>query len=216
MADNPSDYFVRIEDTLVGRKAGSSASEKARALRSEHPTRTRAERLLRKRTDERSWRRGASGERVVGWLLDRLPDGWHVFHDIPVGTRGANIDHVVVGPAGVFTINTKNLRGKASVAPRTLRVNGYRTDHLPKAVREAARASKLLSKALGRNVDVRAVLALIVDELEIRAQPADAFVGTPRGVKRWLLGLPPSLTHREVIEICGAAARPSAWAPPGR
>lgn len=46
------------------------------------------------------------GEKAVGQYLERLREsGYKVFHDI-VG-KNFNIDHVIIGPAGVFTIETK-------------------------------------------------------------------------------------------------------------
>lgn len=60
------------------------------------------------------WRRGAEGEEVVGRILEQLSaDGWHVLHDVTFG-RG-NIDHIVVGPGGVFTVETKSYRGRISL-----------------------------------------------------------------------------------------------------
>ncbi len=212
MATPPDDrYFVEISETLVGRKAGGSAAEKARELRAADPVGALTSRILRRKTDERAWSKGAHGERFVGWLLGRLPEGWHVFHDVPIGERGANIDHLVVSPAGVFTLNTKNLRGRVRVGARTFRVNGYRTDYLPKAVREAERASRLLGAAVGHPVNVRGVLVVIAEELDIKEQPADVRVGGPRGIKRWLEGLPPTLSPGEMIEIAAAANKPATW-----
>jgi len=207
-------YFVRIDETLVGRKPGGSAAEKARELRAADPLGTRVARLLRLKTDERAWRKGANGERVVGWWFGRLPEGWYVFNDIPIGRRGANIDHLVVGPAGVFTINAKNLTGKVWVGPRTLLHNGYRTDYLPKAAAEARRASRMLSAALGRSAEVRGVLAILADDWTVKEKPPDVHVGSPRGVKDWLLKQPAVLSTREVIEIAGAAAKPATWHDP--
>jgi hypothetical protein len=204
-------YFVRIDETLVGRKAGESAAVKARELRSTNPLKAVTSRIFRTHTDERAWSKGASGERVAGWFLDRLPSGWHVFHDVLVGERGANIDHLVVGPAGVFTVNTKNLAGTVRVTPKTVRVNGARTDFLPKAAHEAARASRLLTAALGRPVEVRGVLAILADRREIVEKPSDVHVGSPRGVKKWLLEQPSVLSERKVLAICGVAARPETW-----
>jgi hypothetical protein len=211
MSSNPDEYFVRIDETLVGRRAGGSADDRARELQAVHPIRSLAARALGKRTDERAWRKGARGERVSGWLLGRLPSGWHVFHDIPVGQRGANIDHVVVGPAGVLTVNTKNLKGKVWLAPRTLLVNGHKTDYLPKAAQEAARASKLLEAALGHPVSVKGVLSIIADDWTFKEKPSDVHVGTPREVNRWLLDQSPSLSPREVNEIAAAVADPRTW-----
>ena len=49
--------------------------------------------------------RGASAEEQVGGLLDQLA-GWRVIHDASMG-RG-NVDHILIGPAGVFTVETKS------------------------------------------------------------------------------------------------------------
>jgi nuclease-like protein len=58
--------------------------------------------------------RGASGEEHVGGLLDELADsGWEVMHDASLG-RG-NVDHILIGPAGVFTVETKSTMGQIRV-----------------------------------------------------------------------------------------------------
>lgn len=61
--------------------------------------------------DYDNWARGAEGEEVVGKVLEGLrEEGWCVIHDVSFG-RG-NIDHIVVGPGGIFTIETKSHGGK--------------------------------------------------------------------------------------------------------
>ena len=73
-----------------------------------------------------AWYRGALGEATVGRLLEKLPEGWTVLHAVPVGKGDSDIDQVVIGPGGVFTINTKNHAGqKVWVAGRTLLVSGH-------------------------------------------------------------------------------------------
>lgn len=211
MAQQPEDYVVEIQESLVGRRPGAGAARKARELRRADPLGVVLSFLFRQHTDERAWRKGADGERFVGLVLGRLPAGWHVFHDVPVGERGANIDHVVVGPAGTFTLNAKNLTGKVWVGSRSVRHNGHPTDFLPKAAHEASRASRLLTAAVGRPVDVRGVLAILADDWTIKEKPADVHVGSPRGVKDWLLHLPAILSAHEVVEISAAASRPSTW-----
>ena len=211
MEPRADDYFVEIPETLVGRKPGAGAAQKARELRRAHPFSVVRSVLFRQRTDARAWQKGANGERIVGFVLGRLPAGWHVFHDIPVGERGANIDHVVVGPAGTFTLNTKNLTGKVWVGPRSVRHNGYPTDYLRKAVNEADRASRLLTAAAGRHVDVRGALAILADGWTVTEKPSNVFVGGPRGVRDWLVGLPSTLSPHEVIQIATAVSKPSTW-----
>lgn len=65
-------------------------------------------------------RLGFTGERVVGEHLNQLlASGYYVFHDIPF--EAYNIDHVIVGPTGVFAIETKTRR-----KPKE---NGKKIDH---------------------------------------------------------------------------------------
>jgi len=205
------DYFVEITESLVGRKAGAGAATKARELRRRDPLGFARAFLVREHTDERAWRKGANGERIVGFILGRLPRGWHVFHDVPVGDQGANIDHIVVGPSGTFTLNTKNLAGKVWVGPESIRHNGHPTRYLPAAMFEAERASRLLGAAVGHHVQVRGALAILADEWTITQKPSDVQVGGPRGVRDWMVRLPATLTPHDVIEIAAAASKPSTW-----
>jgi hypothetical protein len=63
--------------------------------------------------DAVAWRRGAAGERRTARLLDPLErHGWVVLHDLGVPGSRANIDHLVIGPGGVFVIDTKHYRGR--------------------------------------------------------------------------------------------------------
>jgi Nuclease-related domain len=58
--------------------------------------------------------RGATGEEHVGGLLDELTaTDWSVIHDASFG-RG-NVDHIVLGVAGVFSIETKSHPGPVRV-----------------------------------------------------------------------------------------------------
>ncbi len=60
----------------------------------------------------RNYKLGRDGERIVGEHLERLREqGYRVFHDIP--GNGFNVDHVLVGPAGVFAVETKTFRKPA-------------------------------------------------------------------------------------------------------
>lgn len=69
---------------------------------------------------DRSWRVGADGEFAVAELLVELnpvslipwprrkPPAWRVLHSVPVGDGRTDIDHVLIGPPGVVTINTEH------------------------------------------------------------------------------------------------------------
>ena len=85
------------------------------------------------------WSRGAGGERKVGGILEGLGSEWHVIHDVSLG-RG-NIDHIVVGPGGAFTIETKSHRGTIPI------------DRLdPHMVRQAYAEKKVLETVSGLRV----------------------------------------------------------------
>jgi hypothetical protein len=56
---------------------------------------------------------GAFGERETANALNGLDDSWRCEHDIP-WARG-NWDHVLVGPPGVFLLDSKRLNGRAVV-----------------------------------------------------------------------------------------------------
>lgn len=200
MAVDPNERWASVDvgDTLVGRRAAQPARRFAR--------------FLGLHTDERASNRGANGKLVTGWWLGRLPDGWHVINDVPAGDAGANVDHLVIGPAGVFTINTKNLTGKVWVGPKSILYNRRSTDFLPRASAEARRASRLLSAAVERPVDVRGVLAIVCDDWTVKQRPAEVYVDATRGVKDWMLRQPTVLRIQEVIELVAAASKPGTWA----
>jgi len=58
--------------------------------------------------------RGATGEEQVGSLLEELAgSGWRVIHDVTLGH--GNVDHILIGPAGLFTVETKSHPGPVRV-----------------------------------------------------------------------------------------------------
>jgi hypothetical protein len=61
----------------------------------------------------RTWQRGAAGERRTARLLRRLlRDGYIVFHDLALPGSDANVDHLLLGPSGVFVIDSKQWTGQ--------------------------------------------------------------------------------------------------------
>ena len=58
--------------------------------------------------------RGALAEEHVGELLSQLPAAeWRVIHDASLGH--GNIDHILIGPSGIFTVETKSHPGPVRV-----------------------------------------------------------------------------------------------------
>lgn len=60
--------------------------------------------------DRMSWRKGALGEYEVGAELERLSGDFSIFNDVNTEEFG-NFDHIVVGPSGVFALETKSWTG---------------------------------------------------------------------------------------------------------
>jgi hypothetical protein len=121
-------------------------------------------RLLRRRTEADPWRTGLLGERIVGKELGRLArHGWRTLHSIPLPRLNADIDHLLIGPGGVFTINTKNHRGaKVWVGDDSARVNGGDPRPYTRKIRqEAARVNRVLSARCPFPVQTNALLVFV-------------------------------------------------------
>ena len=77
-----------------------------------------------------SYFKGARGEEIVAVWLSALPEGYHVFHDVDV--RGSDaLDHLVVGPSGVFVIETKFWSGRVTRDGSSLLVDGIQPSRSP-------------------------------------------------------------------------------------
>ena len=159
------------------------------------------------------WYVGALGELEVGRRLGALGPGWYVLHSVPVGTGASDLDHVVIGPAGVFTINTKHHRGQnVWVGAKRILVNGQRTDHLRNAAYEATRTSKLLSGAARMRVDVTPIVAIVgAKRMTLRERPTDVAVLNEYELVRWLQRRPVAFTPERAQHLAGVAAQPAAW-----
>jgi Nuclease-related domain len=163
--------------------------------------------------DDRSWHTGAIGERVVANTLSRLPVGWHVFHSIPVGTKDADVDHIVVGPGGIFTINTKHHPGKNIwVRDRALWVSGQSTHYISNAESEAKSLTRLLRTRLSWVPDVRPVVVIVnAREIEERKAPKVVHVDGGRTVGRWLRRRRAQLSPDAVAQIAVVIDDPRMW-----
>jgi hypothetical protein len=123
--------------------------------------------LLKRR---RNFYLGLDAELAVGQELNHLMLlGCRVFHDFPA--ENFNIDHVIVGPGGVFAVETKGRakpdKGRGSV-DATVIYDGqilrfpywHEKAPLEQAKRQAEWLQKWLSSAIGEAVSVRPALAL--------------------------------------------------------
>jgi hypothetical protein len=120
---------------------------------------------------------------------------------------------VLIGPPGVFTLNTKNHTGQAVwVAGRTLMVAGKKQRHLHNAAHEASRAAGLLTRTVGNPVPVTGVVVILSPKsLTVKAKPEGAAVVTGDRLLSWIRHQPVILTPGEITVITAAAANPKTW-----
>jgi len=205
-------------EDLAERTAGAMAREQAVGLKEAAPIRTFFAQRLNLHTDERAWRVGADGEEKVAAQLDKLArkaPRWRFLHSIPVGENDADIDHLVMGPGGVFTLNAKHHPGaRLWVGGSTFMVNGQRQPYIRNARHEATRAARLLTAACGIPVSVTGLIVPVgADAITIKTPPADVHVVHRMGLVRWLRDQPDVLTDREIAHVFDAARRSTTWRP---
>lgn len=121
-------------------QAGERAEQKARQL--EAAVEEARVKLQHAEQQLYAWRQGAEGERRTGAQLAGLEGrGWAVLHDLHwPGRPFANIDHIAVGPTGVYVIDSKNWSGRVEVCGGVLRQNGHGRDRECEGVASATGA----------------------------------------------------------------------------
>ena len=106
--------------------------------------------------------KGARGEERVAGILKDLPEAYHVFNDFLAG--GLHVDHVVVGPAGVFAVETKYWKGAVTVEDGHILLDGQLPNRSPLAqARKEAQLVKATLAEAGWTGNVTPVLAFASD-----------------------------------------------------
>lgn len=161
---------------LSQNQPGAEAREQAVAAWEASPIKTVLARVLVVHTDERVWRIGADGEEKVAAQLAKLAKKdprWRFLQAIPIGKPGSDIDHLVIGPGGVFTVNAKHHpRARIWVGGNTFMVNGNRVPYVRNSRHEATRAAQILTAAMGSPVHIEGLIVTVnakdVDRYERR------------------------------------------------
>jgi hypothetical protein len=203
-------------DDLAAHRAGEMARQQALALKQAAPVRTFVARVFGVHTDERAWRIGADGEEKVAARLAKLAKKdprWKFLHAIPVGENGSDIDHLVIGPGGVFSLNAKHHPGaRIWVRDNAFRVNGQQQPYIRNSRHEALRAGRYLTAACGFPVEVTGMVVPVgADDLTIKQQPADVVVVNRMALPAWLRRRPDLLSDAVVDAVFEAARRSTTW-----
>jgi hypothetical protein len=212
LRDQIPDAPVPAESDLTRNRAAAAIEARAAELRPNGFQRLAA-RLLGLRTQATSWEVGAKGERIVDKRLAKLKrDGWQVLPSV-MKRSGADIDHLVIGPPGVFTINTKHHRdARIWVGEHTVKVNNAQKPYLPKSRHEARSAARVLTNAVGMQVQVTPVLAFVgAASISTRGSRGDVLIIRGEQAEQALRALPAVYSIQERTRIFTAARRAEIW-----
>jgi len=146
----------------------------------------------------------------------RLSGDWLTLHSVPVGSRGSDVDHVIIGPRGVYTVNTKNHGQKPiRVKENAVTVGGRAEPYARNARFEASRVATLLSQACGFPVKARGIVAFTnpLDCLTVLGQPRDGQVTmlASEQLVPWLMSQPLVLPPRWAHAVMEQARWESTW-----
>ena len=161
----------------------------------------------------RSLRFGARSERKVAEILDRIRSkGFVAFHDLP-GTGSSNVDHVVVGPSGIYAIETKARIGSGTISygnDNELIFGGRINDgrSLRQARGSAQAVLSQLKNQLGWHCRVKPVLVLC-GNWRVTQSSGDFAVDvmTAQHLESYFERQQPELTSKEIAHICSHLER---------
>lgn len=154
-------------------------------------------------------KQAVESEQYVGELLEGLREhGYRVFHDLQ--SDDVDVDHVIVGTTGVFTIETQALSqrdgSRLQFDGETILLNGkpLKQNPVEQAKSQASWLKAALKLNVGKEYDVWPVVLFPGWAIE---QPSSAFremwVLEPKALSAFLAGKPQKLTMDEVKIISG-------------
>jgi len=115
-----------------------------------------------------AWRRGSEGERLTAIVLETLERrDWVVMHDVALGRTKANIDHIAIGPTGIFVLDSKHWKGRAKFDTRKGWIYGVRL-------------SDTAASTLAERDHVVAVLQDMVEKWRLPVHVAWVMTGVPQ------------------------------------
>lgn len=154
----------------------------------------------------RAWAIGAGGEERLGSMLDSLEaEGFVVLHDLRVPNSRENIDHLLIGPPGVFVIETKTYRGTVRMRGGGLYIGGRRkTGFLDQVERQIDAVSTALETAY-----VSGYICVLGGDFPWFGRPhaRGIEVTPPRRMLESVRAMPPTLTSSDVGRLAQRAER---------
>ncbi|WP_235030326.1 nuclease-related domain-containing protein [Nonomuraea solani] len=160
-----------------------------------------------------AWRRASVAERRTEAQLRKLErSGYRTLHARAIPGSEAQIDHLVVGPTGVYAVDSekwdRRLPVRVQMGKKLFHGPFDMKPRLTEAKWEASQASELITKSFGREISV-------VPSLAIYGPPVPWKIMTIRGVdvyqgdraRRWITKRERALTDAEINRIYDIAAQ---------
>lgn len=185
------------------------------------PTRPSPLEWARRLRAERGARRlEAAGARALG-RLDHLGPAWHVIewprtdaidllHEHGADDRAG---FLAIGPSGLYAVTIADHgRARVLVAGDVVQINGKRPPYVAEARRDAKRASKALSDAVGLPVPVTPVLTFVGSGvISVYGLPKDCLMATHRELDRLLVAAGNRISPATAEKLSRVAQHPATW-----
>ena len=94
---------------------GSEANGNINYLQKRKPGQTLKEKVIKYNKNDISftYKLGIAGEEFTAKILEGLGSEYKILHSIPFSEHKKDLDHIVIGPTGIYIINSKNYRAKS-------------------------------------------------------------------------------------------------------
>ena len=152
-------------------------------------------------------RRGIVGEEAVADALAALPSSYWVLHGVSTGH--GDVDHVVIGPTGVFALETKAWQGSFYRRRGELYCNGKTAEYVLRQVRGAAAQVRQILVDAGIDLWVEAVV--VASRASVSRSPMrfrKAYVVSIEDVLNLVTGRRRSLSSSAVLQVVASLVRP--------
>jgi hypothetical protein len=174
----------------------------------------------RRRVEREARRLEAAGARALT-RLDRLGPAWHIVDWPRTDSLGHEHDpsddragFLAIGPGGVYAVTVADHgRSRVLIAGDVVQINGKRPAYVAEARRDAKRASRAMSSAVGLTVPVSPVLAFVGSGvISVHGLPKDCLVATHKELDRLLIAGGARISPATAGKLSAVAQHPATWA----
>lgn len=155
-------------------------------------------------------RAGAAGEAVLPQILRPLPDTYVLLNGVPTPGAHSDIDHVLVGPSGIWAIEAKHhvgmvqcvgdAWGYARTGPGGMPIAG----HIGNPSQQARRAAKALERYLqqrGASANVQPLVVFTHPRVELSIEQPTVAITRAQDVPALVTGGRPQLDQAQIARV---------------